>query len=222
MKNLNYLHIFEITIIVLVIFVLAESIRRRFNIKTEATRKFAHVSTGAVTLFFPYLFTSHISVLILSTGFLILLIFSQQFNFLNSINNIQRKSFGSIAYPVVIYVCFYFYSQKNDLIYYFIPLLIFIICDPLAAFVGLETKWFPYRIWKDSKTVAGSLAFLIASFLITFFLLTYLQRTEISYAIFISGIMALVTTFAEAASPLGLDNLFVPLSSLLTLELLTV
>jgi dolichol kinase len=222
MKNLNYQQLFEVTITVLVIFVLAEFIRKQFKIKTEVTRKFAHISTGAVTLLFPYLFTSHISVLILSIGFLTLLILSQRFNFLNSINDIQRKSFGSLAYPVIIYACFYFYTQKGDLIYYFIPLLIFIICDPLAAFVGLKTKWVPYRMGKDSKTIAGSLAFLISSFLLTFFLVTYHQRAGISYAIFISGIMALVTTFAEAASPLGLDNLFVPLSSLLTLELLNV
>jgi len=205
---------------IVVIFAVAEALRKYAHIKIEATRKFVHISAGLITLSFPYLFTSHVSVLVLSAGFLFLLLLSQRYHFLDSVNAIRRRSFGSLAYPVIIYVCFWMYLQKDNLLFYYLPLIIFIISDPLAAFVGMKTKWIPYRLGKDAKTVAGSLAFLVSSFLLAGGVLVVYEQLPFASVVSCSLLLAAGTTLAEAVSPWGLDNLFIPLSALVILHLL--
>lgn len=207
---------------ILVVFTTAEVLRKYTTAPIEVTRKFVHIIAGLITLSFPWLFSSHVSVLILSLGFLVLLLISQRYHFLDSINGIRRKSFGSLAYPVIIYICFWVYQQKDDLLFYYLPLFIFIVSDPLAAFFGMKTKWMPYRLGKDSKTVAGSLAFLASSFLVAGSLLIFQQQFSVINALPYALLLAAGSTLTEAASPWGLDNLFVPLSVLGILYLLNV
>jgi phytol kinase len=221
-QNLQPWLMLAVIIAVLAIFTIAEMLRKYVKARIEVTRKFVHVSAGMITLTFPYLFTSHLSVLILSLGFLALLVFSRRYHFLESVNAIRRKSFGSLAYPVIIYICFLVYLQTGNPLSYYLPLLIFIISDPLAAFFGMRTKWIPYRIGKDSKTVAGSLAFLISSFLLSACLLVSRQEYAIPNAVSYSLFLAAGATITEAASPWGLDNLLVPLSTLAILHLLNI
>lgn len=208
--------------VILVIFAIAELLRKYVRTPIEVTRKFVHICAGLVTLGFPWLFSSHLSVLILTALFLALLLLSRRYHFLDSINAIRRKSFGSFVYPLIIYICFWVYRQKDDVLFYYLPLIIFIISDPLAAFFGIKTRWIPYRIGKDSKTVAGSLAFMISSFLLACALLIFQRHLAILYALPCALLLAAGSTLTEAVSPLGLDNLFVPLSILVILHLLNV
>jgi phytol kinase len=207
--------------LVLGLFGLAEWIRLKLRIRTEITRKGVHLTVGAVILSFPYLLNSHVQVLILSAGFLLLLIISLQLGFLQAINKINRRSYGSMAYPVAIYLCFVCYEWKNDIAFYLLPVGIFVICDPMAAWAGMSTKWKPFRIWhNEQKTVAGTLAFFSVALLITFLYLYFFANLPLSKLMFWSVTLAFITAITEAATPLGLDNLTVPASALLTLHFL--
>lgn len=219
-QNLHPWLMLAVAAAILGIFTAAELLRKYAHTRIEFTRKLVHVSAGLITLSFPFLFTSHWSVLILSLGFLVLLFLSQRYHFLDAVNAIRRKSFGSLAYPVIIYVCFWIYEQTGAVLYYYLPLLIFIISDPLAAFAGMKTKWIPYRIGKDAKTIAGSLAFLCSAFLLAGGFFVFHEELPIAHVILYSLALAAGTTLAEAVSPWGLDNLFVPLSALAILHLL--
>lgn len=202
---------------VLAIFVVAECMRRYARAKAEVTRKCVHVCAGLITLAFPYLFPSHYSVLLLCAGFLLLLLISRRYHFLDSVNAIRRRSFGSIVYPVIIYLCFLVYTQTGDLLFYYLPLLIFIICDPLAALAGMRTGWLPYRLGGDPKTVAGSLAFFISASILSVLLLVLVGNIGVMAALPYALLIAAAATLAEAVSPVGLDNLLVPLSILAVL-----
>jgi dolichol kinase len=105
-------------------------------------------------------------------------------------------------------------------IYYFLPLLIFTISDPLAALVGQQWPKGKYTFLKESKTIAGSSAFFVSSFGITY-LFFGVQMSTTATAVAMSVIMALVTTIVEGLSQKGFDNLLVPVSSVFVLIILS-
>lgn len=200
--------------VVLAIFISLEILGKYTRVKTETTRKLAHVLSGTVTLFFPYLFPLHITVLALSVLFTLFMAISSKFRFLESVNGIERRSYGSIVYPVAIYICFFVFRQKNEWLYYFLPVLILVICDPLAALAGMNIKSAPYSILKNSKSVAGSLVFFAAAFIVSVCLISQLPHSRPAPVLGHSFVLALTTTVAEGISPLGLDNLLIPLCAI--------
>jgi dolichol kinase len=103
-------------------------------------------------------------------------------------------------------------------IYYFLPLLIFTISDPLAAMCGQLWPIGKYTLFNETKTLVGSMAFMISSFGITSLFLTF-QLTSSTDVLLIAGLMAVVTTAVEGISQKGYDNLFVPLSAAVILAL---
>lgn len=222
MTNTDIVYIAAVSGCILLIFTISELLKKYLGLRTEVTRKFVHVSAGIITLLFPFLFQAQMPVLILSFGFLLLMLASMRYRFLDSVNGIERKSLGSLAYPVIIYTCFLIYLQKQDIVYYFLPLGIFIICDPLAAFFGMKLKWKPYTIWNDQKTVAGSLAFFASACVLCVLFLSMNTSIVPGTTLMYSCILAGGATAAEAASPFGLDNLFVPLTALAILLLLDI
>jgi len=123
---------------------------------------------------------------------------------------------------MAIYICFYVYCSTKEQIYYFLPVLIFILCDPLAAYVGIRTKWFPYHKKADSKTFSGSLSFFVGALLLSICIFSFQHNVSAVQVIFLSLMMAMATTIVEALSPWGLDNLFVPLISMLVLQILNI
>lgn len=221
-NNLNVLSMVIVAAVILALFGISEMLRQLSNWPAERTRKLVHIIAGLVALSFPYLFSSPASVLILSATFLLFILLSLKFGLLNSVNAIPRRSFGSIVYPLIISICFVVYAWQGLLIYYYLPLLIFIICDPLAAFVGMRRPWKPFRVGKDVKTVSGSISFLLGSFPLILWQLYLFTNIPTSRNILYSGILALSTTLAEAVSPWGLDNLSVPLTAISLLYLLNV
>lgn len=202
----------------LLLFASAELIYHVFKVRAEFTRKYVHFSTGILTLFFPSFIADQWFVLLLCASFLLILIFSLKFHLLPSINGVDRVTRGSILYPLIVYGCYLVYEHFDNLVFYFIPILILAICDPIAALIGKGYPWKPYRIFGHSKTMSGSFAFFTSSFLITVVLLSFLNK-EISMMniVFVSATLAFFTTIIEAISHKGYDNLTIPASTLLIL-----
>jgi|TARA_R110000737_G_scaffold151521_1_gene180822 phytol kinase len=224
----------------LCLFVLGDILYHYLKLKVEVTRKFVHVFTGLICFTFPLFITAHWSVLFLTISFGLILILSIRFNLLKSINAVDRKTVGSYLFPVSIYVMYLFYAllgrgssdatsvvweSARDLkgilsdkagMYYFLPLLVFSISDPLAAIVGQRWPYGKFSGKKDSKTLVGSLAFFGSSLFVTI-LFTVHQFSSLSYAILIALLISLATTIAEGVSQRGFDNLLVPLAAILVL-----
>ena len=207
----------------LALFGLAEFLYHQRKVKAEWTRKIVHIGTGIITLLFPILLDNHWQVLFLCGSFLLILIASLKFGLLPSINGIDRASYGSILYPIVVYGCYQmFLSAQKGLIVFYLPILILAICDPAAAITGKNYPFGPYQIGKNKKTISGSLAFFLTCLIITatsFFVIGISASSSgkiIEFALFIS----MAATAAEAIGGKGTDNFTIPASVILTLHLI--
>lgn len=213
--------IFIIGLFLLLIF--NEMVYRRLGLTGEVTRKFAHFTATLSAISFPFLFTDHWYVLALASIFFTVLFFSRRTQHLNSINAIERQSFGSYLLPVSIYLTFLIYHIKGDLLLFILPMLVLAISDPAAGILGINIKRFNHRIkilqWKTEKTWLGSLTFFVSSFLISILVLYY-TRTNFDIVTFsLALVIALVSTVIEMLSIRGTDNLFIPIGVVAVLVL---
>ena len=215
--NEEIIHIILLASSFLILFTSAEILYHKFNVEAELTRKYVHIVTGLLTMLFPQMLTNHWSVLILCASFLLILITSLKFNLLPSINNIDRVSRGSILYPIVVYSCYLMSSFHLSFTMFYIPILILAISDPLAALIGRKWSVLVYTTFGYNKSLGGSLAFFLSSFLISYLLLTLFESEGIIY---ISVLVAVLTTFTESISHKGYDNLTIPIAAMLPLMLI--
>jgi len=187
-------------------------------VKVEITRKVVHIGTGLLALLFPILLDSHWLVLILCTSFAVILIGSLRFGFLPSINAIDRKSIGSLAYPVSVYGCYIaFILSGHTYTYYYLPVLILAICDPVAGLAGRRWPFGPYVIAGGRKTIMGSAMFFLSASLLVggYFQVFHHVHTATTFvAVLIISVLAML---AEAVSSDGYDNITIPFSVIIGL-----
>ncbi len=201
----------------------AELLYHRFGVGSEWTRKIVHAGTGLITLLFPLVLESHWQVLWLCGSFLVLLLASSKFGWLPSINRIDRKSYGSLLYPVIVYLCFFAYiTSGKGLILFYMPILVLAICDPVAAIVGKQFPRGVYHPWGSRKTLSGSLAFLVSASAVCLALFYGFEPSR-PKLINQPGTVILVPVFAticEALSVKGTDNFTVPAGTIIALQLI--
>lgn len=219
MKEL--IHTSWLALTFLLLFGMAEVLYHFLKVKAEYTRKFVHFGTGVLTLLFPIYLNNPWLVLFLCGSFAIILLVSLKYKLLPSINAIERKSYGSLCYPLAVFFCYLFYDwyQMNPqatggyLIFY-LPILILAISDPLAALVGRKFPYGVYKVGCGYKTIMGSTVFFLSAFAISLVFISGFSAIEPFNlrAVFMAIGISLITTFAESISKNGMDNLYIPLS----------
>jgi phytol kinase len=200
--------------IYLLLFVLVEIAYHKLKLSTELTRKTIHIASGLIALSFPLFFSSIISVIILCLLFLIILYTSKPLGLLASINNVKRETKGSTIFPIIVSCCFFIYEYEQLYIFYYLPILILALCDPMASLAGKKIGFGPYHILGSKKTLAGNLAFFLSCFIICYLIATLSYSNMIIQPIITSVIVALVCTVAEGVTINGYDNLTIPLAAL--------
>lgn len=203
--------------IFLLLFTIAEILYRKWNCNAEVTRKIVHIASGIITLFFPAMLGNHWLVLILCTAFLILLVASMRWNLLPSINGVNRTTVGSILFPITVCVCYFIAKLNNNFTLYFIPILILSICDPIAAFVGKRWPWKKFTSFKQTKTISGSIAFLISATITSLFLFAILFDTTLPRAFLLALVVGVTSSFTEGISHGGYDNISIPISVIIVI-----
>ncbi len=197
------------------------------KVRAEYTRKLVHIGTGILTMLFPLMLHTHWNVLLLCGSFAGILLLSMRYGFLPSINAIHRKSHGSLCYPIAVYCSFLFYewmSSSNTanlppLLYFYLPVLIMALCDPAAALVGRRWPIRKFVVGSGTKSVAGTATFFIVAVALTVGLLMFVPPTPITHwHIWVIAILIGTSTcLTEAFTPHGLDNLSIPLVTMLVL-----
>lgn len=203
-----------------VLFGTAELLHRVFRFRAEVTRKIVHVGTGLLTMLFPLLLSDQLWVLALCAGFFVILLLSLRFGFLPSINAVDRTTYGSLVYPGIVYLTFLFFTSLSawqghrDLLWFYLPVLVMALCDPLAALVGKTVPIKSVAFWGSRKSLGGTGAFLLGAFALSwaaFALDPSFSRswgTQAAQA----GEVAVLAAVAETLGAKGWDNLTIPLA----------
>ncbi len=205
-----------------IILLLGEGIYRLLKGGPAWSRSFAHLSAGLITLPFPWLFTSHWWVLILSLQSCLVLLFTRRLKILPSHHRIAGKSAGSYFFFVSVYLCYVasLFSGRKEL--FVIPLLVLTFSDVAAALIGrrMGKRTIPGRkSWNGSaKTLAGSTAFFITALPVLFLSFYYYLHWDLASSISMTLLIALLSTTMEAYSPHGTDNFSVPLTILIIMQ----
>lgn len=208
----EFIHSLCIAVIYLGMFGIGEILFHFFHVRVEITRKFSHLSAGIIAFLFPLLIKHHILVLILAVGFTGLLIITKKTNLLKSIHSVKRVTFGSYLYPLSIYVCFLLYSYYDNLLFYFLPLLILTISDTIASIGGKVWAYGKLSKRTESKTLSGSALFFFATMIISLILFALFTRLSFNTILLLSTIISLLTAVIEAISYKGVDNITIPLT----------
>ena len=207
-----------ISVIFLLLFIIAE-IAHKKEVSTEATRKFVHFGGAFVTIFFPFIFTSHLIVLALAIGFGAIMILTKKLGLLQSVHGVERKSDGAIYHPIAIYACFLYSQILNQPMFYVISILILAISDALAALVGKSYGANEYLVEVGTrKTIEGSVTFFLTSFLIVHLILLLTTQTGRIESVLIALLISIIVTVFEGVSLKGADNLFIPLGTMFILS----
>jgi dolichol kinase len=209
-----------ISTVFLFIFVIAEALRKFARLDAEVTRKFVHFSGAFTALFFPFVFTSHCTVLALAGGFGLVMWGTKKFGWLQSVHGVDRDSNGAVWHPVAICLCFLFAQHLNQPWFYVIAIAVLAVSDALAALVGKTYGLKKFTVdAKDKKSAEGSVIFFLSTFLIVHLILLLATPTERLESVLIALLIALIITVFESVSIKGIDNLFIPLGTIFILSL---
>jgi phytol kinase len=197
----------------------AELWRRFGNPEAEWTRKLVHLAGGFTCLLFPFLVRSPWVVLAMAGALTAIFAAGARLGFLRALHGISRRSRGAELYPLAIFLVYLATRDRPWL--YLAAVLVLAVADAFAALIGSRYGVVRYEVEDESKSLEGSLVFLVVAFLaihLPTLLLTDLPRPVCVLAATL--VAALVTGF-EAISLRGTDNLFVPLAVVVILAKIT-
>ncbi|MET1033159.1 MAG: hypothetical protein ABWX94_01535 [Candidatus Saccharimonadales bacterium] len=183
----------------------AEYLSRSRQIHAELTRKLVHVAVGTFVAFWPF-FLSWREIQFLSLAFFVVICLSIRFNIFRSIHAVKRSMTGELLFAVVIGLLALI--STNEWIF-MAAMLHLSIADGLAAIIGLG--WGDdnsYKVFGRTKSIAGSAAFLVASFCI---LAMYAIFADSSTSFLTLLWLPFVATAAENIAVQGTDNLVMPM-----------
>ena len=199
--------------------ILAESWARLGRPNPELPRKLVHVAGGVGCLLFPFLVQSPWVVLALALGMSALFALGAKLTFLRCLHGVARKSRGSEYYPLAVFLV-YLASYGRPWLHV-ASILVLALADASAALIGSRYGRLRYTVEEESKSLEGSLVFLVVAFLtihLPTLLMTDLPRPVCVLA---ALLVALLVTGFEVVSLHGADNLFVPLGVCVILDRIT-
>lgn len=192
---------FELALGYLAVIIAAEILRRKLGVSAEGIRRAIHIFSGCYTIWIFQILPA-VEYLVLVVISLVVVVVSKPLNLLRSIHEVKRRTYGEILLPLGT-LCSYFISQAHAEI--FIPsILVMTFAD---SFAGMVTDYYQ----KTKQSWQGSVVFFITTVVI-------LYATNSVALIWIAPI-ALAVTLIERYSPIGTDNLTVPIATSLLLLL---
>lgn len=203
----------------LILFLLVgnEILCRKKNIEPETGRKTIHISVGSFIAFWP-LYMSWREIQVISLILFIGVLVSYQFGVFGAIHNVKRRTSGELWYPVGIGLSALLTVQPWV---FCVAVLHLSLADGLAAIVGKKYGIMHYKIGEHTRSIVGSLAFLVISFLLCIFAFLALRNEVPGMSLAVFAVTPFLATAVESVSRHGLDNVFIPLTVVFALALPT-
>ena len=205
------------------LFVVAELWKRSGTAAPEATRKLVHIGAGLLALPLPWIFRTHVPILVMAVVFTLTLVLTRKRGHLRSVHGVDRSSLGELIYPTAIYLTFLLTGDVEHRALYPIPILALALADACSGLVGMRHGRRIFRVLGEKRSLEGSLAFFLCCTATTFAML--LLSTDIApvTALGFAGIVGLCGAAIESISIYGTDNITVPVGvSLVLLQLVPV
>ena len=197
-----------ILVYIFIIFFIS-SIFKRFNPNNkEVLRKIIHIGIGPLIPLAIFLNIDRTTALFF-TGFVSLLTFiNYQSKLFPTIEDIDRKSFGTLFYCLSLFILIYLYWNKDptSLIAGF---FVMTFGDGLAGLIGKNFQSKSWFLLNQKKSFLGTMTMFITS-LIVVFGLSYFQKYSLNINIIT---IAFISTIIEQFSIFGIDNFIVPISA---------
>jgi phytol kinase len=187
-------------------------VRRRWSGQREWSRKLVHMGAGAVVPL-AWWFQIPLALALPAAGVVTLLaVLNHRVRVLPAIEDIDRPSYGTVAYGASITTLLWLYwpSQPASVT---AGVLVMAFGDGLAGLVGPVVPSFSWSLWKQRKSLAGTLAMAAASLVV----LLGLRALALDLSVPAPTLPALLVITAAAVSleqvaVLGLDNFTVPVA----------
>ena len=189
----------------LLVLTISEFIRKRVGVHNEYSRKTYHVVHAILFGLAPFLVSYQIIIGLELLLFLEMLII-RRFKLLPWLYDVGRVSWGdffTVAGVVLIALL------RPDPWVFLAAMLHLGLADTVAALVGKRFgKSTSYKVFGQTKSLIGSLAFYAMSLFITYIALHYtpLQHHSLSVLLLLPPLV----TLAENLSPFGSDNFIIP------------
>lgn len=183
----------------------------------EASRKYIHILLSNWWLIAVAFFDNMFWAIIPPIAFVVINYISYKFDVIKVMerDGENKESLGTVyfAFSLIPLVILSFGITNNPMIG-MVGFFIMTYGDGFAAIVGKTIKSKQYKIFGDTKSIAGSVVMFVMSLIITVGIFAY-SNTEL---FFIKAIViSLIATILEAISAKGTDNLTVPIvTSLIT------
>ena len=186
---------------------LALTSRQLWPDQKELSRKVIHIGMGAVVPL-AWLFAIPAIIAIPCAAVITLMTaMNHQWRFIAAIEEIDRNSYGTIAYGFAITVLLVlFWPHRPDAVT--AGVLVMALGDGLAGLIGRQLKTPQWVIFEQTKSIAGTTTMAVVSMLVLIIMSTITNQI-ISAPIAIA--IALGATGLEQISMRGVDNLTVPL-----------
>ena len=174
----------------------------------EALRKIIHIGMGPLIPIAQYLQIDQNSALIFTAIISILIFLNYSYKFFPSIEDVDRKSFGTLFYCISLFILIFFFWEKDP---YALMAGFFIMTfgDGLAGLIGKNFKSKNWIFFKQKKSFFGTATMFLTSLLVVCSL-TYIQKYNFNINLLM---IAFIATTLEQFSVIGIDNLLVPIAS---------
>ncbi|MCA9330758.1 hypothetical protein KC957_01815 [Candidatus Saccharibacteria bacterium] len=187
----------------------AEYLRRKKLIRNEEARKTVHFLHAVAIAVWAYFLPNYWPIIVVECLALLLVLMEKKLNILPGLRAVGRLSYGEVLFLVGVILLALLAPSYSHFV---IVMLHLGIADAVAAVVGKRIKSPIYKIRGHTKSAAGSLACFAASLGI---FTSYLMYTDqLMWGNFMSvALAAILVTVVENISPMGSDNLTIPLAT---------
>lgn len=214
LMNSNMIGLLVSTSLVLLILFFVFILKKITHMNNELLRKIVHISVSnwwLINLFFvsdvKYAIVGPIAFTLLNSIFVFNPKFAAKFGFVG-----KKRNYGLVYYPIslgiLVLLCY------NNYLPYFAG-TIGVLCmgygDGLAAITG--SKWGRLKVPLNTggKTYFGSAIMVVVCNIICVLTLMFSTNYSTQTIVILSVVLSVVASFIEMITPLGLDNISVPL-----------
>ncbi len=189
---------------------LAEILWHRKKLSGEYARKFVHILGGSMVAFWPYIMSMR-WIQLIAAGAIVIWVLTRKLDLSHALKDINRPTIGELLYPVSVLLAAYLAHEEWI---FTVSILFLALADGMAAVIGRKfgTKRMTYKVYMGKKTLQGSIAYLLCAYSALGIGVLLGGSAAITHTpVLTLGWLPVVCVFLENISPLGTDNITVPL-----------